>query len=152
MREDPHSQTLYLHLPGFVFQAAWPARCHCLRPGPPIHRRLLAALDEALKNLDEDVNRILPSDGWASGKANSIERYLRTITIANERHWGRLLAPEQFSYNSHIHKATGLSPFEADTTENRPMPRDVMAAATCRTDDEAAAVSFTTKMNDILHQ
>ena len=45
-----------------------------------------------------------------------------------------------------------MSPFEADTAENPRMPLDVMAAATRKAGGEAAAVSFTTKMNDILHQ
>ena len=45
-----------------------------------------------------------------------------------------------------------MSPFEVDTTENPRMPLDVVSAATRRTGGEAAAVSFSTKMNDILHQ
>ena len=70
-----------------------------------------------------------------------VERYLRTFTTVNERHLDRILALAEFSYNSHAHKATGMSLFEADTTENQRMPLDVMAVA----------VSFSTKMNDILH-
>ena len=92
------------------------------------------------------------TDGQAE-KANSIvERYLRTFATTNERHWDRLLALAEFSYNCHIHKATGMSPFEADTSENPRIPLDVMAAASRRPGGEAIAVSFTTKMNNILQQ
>ena len=56
----------------------------------------------------------------------------------------------EFSHNSHAHKATGMSPFEADTAENPRMPLDVMAAASLRPGGEAIAVSFATKMNGIL--
>ena len=55
------------------------------------------------------------TDGQAQ-KANSIvKRYLRTFAAVNERHWDSLLALADFSYNSHVHKATRMSPFEADT-------------------------------------
>ena len=92
------------------------------------------------------------TDGQAE-KANDIaERYLRTFAAANERHWDRPLALAEFSYNCHVHKATGMSPFEADTSENPRMPLDVMAAASRRPGGEAIAVSFATKMNDILQQ
>ena len=92
------------------------------------------------------------TDGQAE-KANSIvERYLRTFAAANERHWDRLLALAEFSYNSHVHKATGMSPFEADTAENPRMPLDVLAAASRRPGGEAIAVSLATKLNDILQQ
>ena len=90
------------------------------------------------------------TDGQAE-KANSIvERYLRTFAAANERDWDRLLAMTEFSYNSHVHKAAGLSPFEADTTENPRMPLHVIAAAFRRPGGEALAISFATKMSDIL--
>ena len=69
------------------------------------------------------------TDGQAR-KANSIvELYPHTPAAANKRHWDRLLALAEFSYNSHIHKATEMSPFEADTAENPWMPLDVLAAA-----------------------
>ena len=90
------------------------------------------------------------SDGQAE-KANSIvERYLRTFPVANERHWDRLLALAEFSYNSHIHKATAMSPFEANTAENPRMPLDVLAAASRWPGGEAIAVSLATRLNDIL--
>ena len=92
------------------------------------------------------------TDGQAE-KANSIvERYLCTFAAANERHWDRLLALAEFSYNSHIHKATGMSPFEADTAENPRMPLDVLATASRRPGGEAIAVSLATKLNNILQQ
>ena len=91
------------------------------------------------------------TDGQAE-KANSIvERCLRTFAVANVRHWDRLLALAEFSYNSHVHKATDMSPFEADTTKNPRIPLDVMAAAS-RRPGEAIVVSFATKMNDVLQQ
>ena len=75
-----------------------------------------------------------PQTDEQAEKANSIvERYLRTLTTANERHWDRLLALTEFSYNSHVHKAPGMSSFDADTTETPRMPLDMMAAATRRT-------------------
>ena len=82
--------------------------------------------------LDTDVYGIPPSNRWQAEKANSIvERYLRTLTAANERHWDRLLAMAKF-YNSCVQKATGISPFKADTVENPRMPLDVLAAASRR--------------------
>ena len=92
------------------------------------------------------------TDGQAEEANSIVERYLRTFTAANERHWDRLLAPAEFSYNSHVHKATGMSPFEADTGENPRMPLDVLAAASRRPGGEAVAVSLATKLNDILQQ
>jgi hypothetical protein len=91
------------------------------------------------------------TDGQAE-KANSIvERYLRSFTAGNERKWDRLLALAEFSYNSHVHKATGMSPFEADLTENPRMPLSVMAGAS-RGREEEKGSSFATRMNDILAQ
>ena len=92
------------------------------------------------------------TDGQAEKANNIVERYLRTFAAANERHWDRLLALAEFSYNSHVHRATGMSPFEADTAENPRMPLDVLAAASRRPGGEAIAVSLATKLNDILQQ
>ena len=90
------------------------------------------------------------TDGQAE-KANSIvERYLPTFASMNECHWDRLLAFGEFLYNCHINKATGISPFEADTSENHRMPLNIMAAASHRPGGETIADSFTTKMNNIL--
>ena len=92
------------------------------------------------------------TDGQAE-KANSVvERYLRTFAARNERHWDRLLALAEFSYNAHVHKATRMSPFEADLSENPRMPLSIMAAGSRRPGGETVAVSFATKMNDILQQ
>jgi len=91
------------------------------------------------------------TDGEAE-KANSIvERYLRSFTAGNERKWDRLLALAEFSYNSHVHKATGMSPFEADLTENPRMPLSVMAGAS-RGKEEEKGSGLATRMNDILAQ
>ena len=92
------------------------------------------------------------TDGQAE-KANSIvERYLRTISAADERHWDRLLALAEFSYNRYVHRATGMSPFEADSAENPRMLLDVLDAASRWPGGEAIAVSLATKLNDILQQ
>ena len=86
------------------------------------------------------------TDGQAE-KANSIvERYLRSFVAGNERKWDRMLALAEFSYNSHVHKATGMSPFEADLTENPRMPLSVMAGSSrpgLRKEEERGA-SFAT--------
>lgn len=48
----------------------------------------------------------LQTDGQAE-KANAIvEICLWTVAAGNERHWYRLLALAEFSYNAHTHKTT----------------------------------------------
>jgi hypothetical protein len=90
------------------------------------------------------------TDGQAE-KANSIvERYLRSFVAGNERKWDRMLALAEFSYNSHVHKATGMSPFEADLTQNPRMPLSVMAGTSRLGKEEEKGVGFATRMNDIL--
>ena len=92
------------------------------------------------------------TDGQAE-KANSIvERYLRSFVAGNERKWDRLLALAEFSYNSHIHKATGMTPFEADLTENPQMPLSVMAGSTRLSKEEEKGLGFASRMNDVLAQ
>ena len=92
------------------------------------------------------------TDEQAEKAYSIVERYLHTFAAANEQHWDRLLTLAEFSYNSHIYKATGMSTFEADTAENPRMPLDVLAAASRRPSGEAIAVSLATKLNDILQQ
>ena len=100
-----------------------------------------------------NVHCLSPTDRWTGGEGKQhCGAILRTFAAANERHWDRLLALAEFSYNSHIHKATEMSPFEADTAENPRMPLDVLAAASRRPGGEAIAVSLATKLNDILQQ
>ena len=70
-----------------------------------------------------------------------MERFLRTFAPANERHWVRLLALAEFSYNGHVHKATGMSSFETDTAENPRMPLDVLAAASGRLGGKTIAIA-----------
>ena len=83
-------------------------------------------------------------------KRRIVERYLRTFVAVNEHHSDRLLALAEFLYNSHIHKATGMPLFEADTAVHARMPLDVLATASRQPDGEAIAVSLATKLNDIL--
>ena len=86
-------------------------------------------------------------------KANSIvESYLRSFATANVHHWDWLLAMAEFSYSCHAHKATGMSPFEVDTSGNPHIPLDVTAAASRRPGRKAVTVSFAPKMNGILRQ
>jgi hypothetical protein len=93
------------------------------------------------------------TDGQAEKANGIVERYLRTFAADNERRWDRLLGLAEFSYNSHVHKATGMTPFEADIAENPRMPLDVMAAASRhKPGGETIAVGLATKMNDILHR
>jgi hypothetical protein len=93
------------------------------------------------------------TDGLAEKANQIVERYFRTFAAANERRWDRLLSLAEFSYNSHVHQAHGMSPFEADLGYNARMPLDVMAAATKpRPGGGFVAVNFATKMNDILDQ
>jgi hypothetical protein len=82
-----------------------------------------------------------------------IERNLQTFAVTNEFRWDRLLGVAEFSYNSHIHQAHGMSPFKADLGYNPPMPFNVMAAAIkTQPGGGFVAVNFATKMNDILDQ
>lgn len=60
------------------------------------------------------------TDGQPEKADSIVERYLRMFATENVRHCYRLLAMAEFSYNCHVHKATGMSPFEADTSENPP--------------------------------
>ena len=82
------------------------------------------------------------TDGQAEQVNSIVERYLRTFAAANERHWNRPFSLAEFSFNRHVHKATGMSPFEAGTAENPRMPLDVLAAASRRPVGEAITISL----------
>jgi hypothetical protein len=93
------------------------------------------------------------TDGLAEKVNQIVERYLRTFAAVNECRWDRLFGLAEFSYNSHIHLANCMSPFEADLGYNPCMPLDMMEAAIKpRPRGAFVAANFVTKMNDILNQ
>ena len=93
------------------------------------------------------------ADGLAEKANQTIERYLRTFVAGNEQKWDDLLPLAEFSYNAHVHKVHGMSPFEADLGYTPRMPMDIMAASTAAGRPRprgAQAVTFATHMNDIV--
>jgi hypothetical protein len=95
-----------------------------------------------------------PQTDVLAEKANQmVERYLRTFAIENERRSVWRLGLAEFSSNSHVHRAHGMSPIEADLGYNPYMPLDVMVAAkNHRPRGSSVAVNFVTKMNNNLDQ
>jgi hypothetical protein len=69
----------------------------------------------------------LHTDGPAEKGNQIIERYLWTFAVANKCRWDCLLSLVEFRYNSHVHQAHGMSPFQVDLQYNPRMPLDVMA-------------------------
>jgi hypothetical protein len=93
------------------------------------------------------------TDGLAEKANEIVERYLRTFAAGNERKWDELLPLAEFSYNSHVHKAHGMTPFEADLGYNPRMPMDILAVTgQPKPGGGTRAVSFATHMNDIVQE
>jgi len=78
------------------------------------------------------------TDGQAE-KANSIVvRYLRTFAGHRQKEWDKFLSLAEFAYNSSTHKATGMSPFEADLGYCPQIPMDSYASVLSDKTPEAA--------------
>jgi hypothetical protein len=102
------------------------------------------------------------TDGLAEKVNSIVERYLRTFAAGNERNWAKLLPLAEFAYNASKHKATEMTPFEADLGYVPRMPLDIIAATTSANSNSYGgaaarpggqqAVNFATTMADILAQ
>ena len=88
------------------------------------------------------------SDGQAE-KANSIvETYLPAFATEHPDAWPDLLPLSEFAYNAAKHKATKLTPFEADLGYTPRLPIDVIAQHT--TPPHAEARTFAAHMRAVL--
>jgi hypothetical protein len=90
------------------------------------------------------------TDGQAE-KANSIvETYLRSFAAEHPDKWPELLPLAEYAYNAAKHKATKLTPFEADLGFTPRLPLDVIAQQS--TPPHAEAQSFAERMKAVLMQ
>lgn len=69
------------------------------------------------------------TDGLAEKANGTVQTFLRAYAVDNLLDWDRHLALAEFTYNSSKHKATGMSPFEADIGYVPRLPLDFVATA-----------------------